>query len=169
MKDRIILRDLAEQYIEICRNDVQNERRVLWRKHNSLQRTRIPIYIRSFAWNEMPESQCKCQDPFFRGHENVLRQKIFWHSLDDDSIFEPWINQPAAYKCTGWGVDGVLNTTEYSGGAYKEEHPQAKLSINSKGEILSTLGLDFSNEQLDSLGRFSQGSFLGTGKKKTVW
>lgn len=64
--DRKILRALAEQYLEICNRNVQKKRRDLWRRHNSLKRTRPLIYVRAFAWSEMPESQCKCEDPFFR-------------------------------------------------------------------------------------------------------
>jgi len=122
MKDQDVVRDLTQKYLEICNEDVQNERRLLWRQHNSLKPTRPLIYTRAFGWPEMPESKCICKDLFFREHENILRKKIFWHSLDDDSIFEPWIDQPATYKCIGWGVDRVLHTAESNDGAYKESH-----------------------------------------------
>lgn len=123
MKDREILRNLAQRYLEISTEDVQDERRQLWRQHNSLKPTRPLIYTRAFGWQEMPESKCECEDPFLRGHESVLRHKLFWHSLNDDSIFEPWIDLHAIYKYNQWGVDYILNKTHDSGGAYKEAHP----------------------------------------------
>ena len=54
MDDRTILRDLAREYIDVCGAPVQKERRDLWRRHNSLKDTRPLIYVRAFAWNEMP-------------------------------------------------------------------------------------------------------------------
>jgi hypothetical protein len=123
MKDRDILRALAEKYFALSHEDIQNERRRLWRRHNSLKATRPLIYVRAFGWGEMPESKCECEDPFFRRYEANFRHKIFWHSLDDDSIFEPWVNVSAVYKCSGWGIDYVQERTEDAGGAYKEVHP----------------------------------------------
>lgn len=69
-----LLRDLAGQYRDVCMLPVQKEHRDLWRCHNSLQPTRPLIYVRAFAWNEMPQAQCQCEDPFFHHYENQLRQ-----------------------------------------------------------------------------------------------
>ena len=72
-----ILRDLVKQYLEICSKPIQDERRDLWRRHNSLQRTRPLIYVRWLAaWHEAPESRLQCEDPLFRHHETRLRQEI---------------------------------------------------------------------------------------------
>lgn len=54
---------------------------------------------------------------------------------------------------------------------FKEAHPQARFRIINDGQdIEAYIGLDFqTNEdfnQLDSLGKFSSGSFLGTGRKR---
>lgn len=95
--DRIVLRDLASRYLEICRTDAQQERRALWRRHNSLGRTRPLIYVRAFAWPEMPESRCICEDAFLRGYEDFFRNALFWNSFQDDSIFEPWLAVEAAW------------------------------------------------------------------------
>ncbi len=59
-----------------------------------------------------------------------------------------------------FGTDiGAANT-------YKTEHPQAKIRTNTEGETVAQIGLDFSSEQLDELGKFSQGSFRGAGIKR---
>lgn len=128
MNDRQILRDLAKRYLDVAMAPVQDQRRDLWRRHNSLERTRPPIYIRAFAWQEMPEAQCRCADPFLRQHEDVLRHRLFWSTFDDDSIFEPWITVNAVHACTGWGLAGTRNHAEEPGGAYKVDYPIKELA-----------------------------------------
>jgi hypothetical protein len=63
--DRAILRGLAARYREVCRRPEMDERPALWRQRNSLKWTRPLIYPRAFAWKETPESQLRCQEPFF--------------------------------------------------------------------------------------------------------
>ena len=82
--DMEILRDLAKKYSEICQKDIQAKRRKLWRSHNSLKPTRIPIYVRVFAWPEMAGSHCRCKDPFYRAYENFFRESIFRDKFNDD-------------------------------------------------------------------------------------
>ncbi len=127
VKDRDLLRALARQYREICEQSVQNERRNLWRRHNSLKRTRPLIYVRAFAWHEMPEAVCACEDPFLRSIENFFRNHLFWASLDDDSIFEPWVTVPATLKCYGWGVTIERVHSQEPGGSYKDKYPIREL------------------------------------------
>ena len=105
--DRDILRDLAKKYMEVCRQDVQDERRRLWRKHNSFQYPRPLIYVRAFAWREMPESQCTCEDAFYRQHETFFRQMLFRDTLNDDTVCEPWATVNAACVTPAEGIWGV--------------------------------------------------------------
>ena len=106
--DVSILRELARRYTEIAAKDIQNERRDLWRRHNSLVRTRPLIYVRWLAaWNEAPESKCECEDPFYRRHENALRQMIFQDTIGDDYIIEPYITQGASTISPPNGPYGV--------------------------------------------------------------
>ena len=123
-----VLRDLAKSYLDVCRDPVQDERRALWRRHNSLKPTRPLIYVRAFAWTEMPESVCVCTDPFFRNFENQFRMRLFWNTLRDDSIFEPWVTLPAAQVCQGWGVDAPRHFTEETGGSFKVDYPLKELA-----------------------------------------
>jgi len=102
--DRDILRDLAKRYVDVCASPDQKVRRDLWRRHNSLKATRPLIYVRAFAWAEMPESRLLCEDAFFHPYENFLRYQLLWDTFRDDSIFEPWVTVPAVYRCEGWGV-----------------------------------------------------------------
>jgi hypothetical protein len=106
LKDRAILRDLAQQYSAICQRCAETERRALWRRHNSLQRTLPLIYVRAFAWAEMAESRLQCADPFFHPYEDFLRMSIFRDRFGDDFIFEPWVTVDAAWITPPQGIWG---------------------------------------------------------------
>jgi hypothetical protein len=121
-RDITILRDLAKQYIEVSADPVQSVRRDLWRQHNSLKKTQPLIYVRAFAWREMPQARCLCQDPFYREYENLLRYNLFWYSLGDDSVFEPWITVKAVKVCSGWGVQSERRMPDEGRGAYKLDY-----------------------------------------------
>jgi hypothetical protein len=118
-----ILRDLAKRYVEVCSRPDQAERRRLWRMHNSLKWTRPLIYVRAFAWAEMAESHLVCQEPQLRTVENFLRYQLYWDSLGDDSIFEPWVTVHARYVCSGWGVNSERHFSDEPGGSFKVDYP----------------------------------------------
>ena len=127
MTDRDILRDLAQRYLDICHKPVQQERRDLWRQHNSLKPTRPLVYIRAFAWSEMPHSSGQCQDPFFRSYEDFFRRHLFWDTFGDDSIFEPWVAVTAAHRCSGWGVEIKRQRPDDPRGSFKIDYPLKNL------------------------------------------
>ncbi len=122
-RDVEILRELAKRLAEIAAKDVQNERRRLWRDHNSLVRTRPLIYVRWFACSdEITQPELECEDPFYRGHEKALRDAIFQDSLGDDFIIEPWITQGASYVLPEkghWGLEVKRERTGQKGGAFR--------------------------------------------------
>ncbi len=120
--ERQLLRDLAKRYRDIASAPIQNTRRNLWRRHNSLTPTRPPIFVRAFAWHEMPESACTLQDPFWCSYENFFRNRLFWSSLDDDSIFEPWITVAATHVCNGWGPEIHFHNPDEPHGAWKLDY-----------------------------------------------
>jgi len=126
-KDISILRELAKKYAELAASDIQDERRDLWRAHNSLRRTRPLVYARWFATsNEIIEPALECEDPFYRAHEEKLRQLIFQDSLGDDYILEPWIDQNAIYICpphSVWGPEIIHHRTDDAGGSFKITPP----------------------------------------------
>jgi hypothetical protein len=121
-KDISILRDLAKRYMEVCARPEMKTRRDLWRKHNSLKDTIPPIYTRAFAWQEMPESKLACEDEELRQYENFFRYRLFWDSLNDDSIFEPWIKVGAVSCQEGWGIDVDRHFSGEEGGSYKVDY-----------------------------------------------
>jgi hypothetical protein len=118
-----ILRELSRRYADLAHRPHQQERRRLWRQLNSLKPERPLIYVRAFGWQEMPESQCLCQDPFVRGFENYLRERLFHSTLGDDFIYEPWLNLEATYKSRGWGPETVHQYSGVPGGSFKLDYP----------------------------------------------
>ena len=132
---KTILRDLARQYVEICARPVQAERRKLWRRHNSLKRTRPLIYVRAFAWGEMPQSRCHCEDPFARPYADFFRRHLFWDTMEDDSIFEPWVTVQATHTCSDWGLSGTRRYSDEPGGSFKVDYPVKDLSDIEKLQV----------------------------------
>ena len=125
--DKSIVRDLAARYLEICARPAQQERRPLWRRQNSLRGDRPLIYMRAFAWHELPDSKCQCEDAFLRGYEAFFRQHLYWDSLQDDSIFEPWVTVGAVHRCSGWGVAGRNIHSQTARGSYKVDYALKEL------------------------------------------
>lgn len=126
--DKNILRDLATQYTGICAQPEQDTRRALWRQHNSLKKTRPLIYVRAFAWKEMPQSKLLCKDPFAQRYEDFFRRHLFWNTFNDDSIFEPWVTAQATRVCNGWGVAGQRHFADEPGGSFKMDYPLKELN-----------------------------------------
>ncbi|MHC4871152.1 MAG: hypothetical protein ACYTFY_04855 [Planctomycetota bacterium] len=123
-KDREIVRNLATQYMDVCQKDIQDERRGLWRKKNSLKSVRPLIYLRGgVAWNEVPEIvKRETEDSLCQQIEGWFRKMLYWESANDDSIFEPWYPVSAVYKHTGWGFEYKKHQTD-SDGSWVHEAP----------------------------------------------
>jgi len=130
-KDTKILRDLAKEYRDIASKEIQDERRDLWRRHNSLERTRPPIYVRLLtAWDEIPEYRLQCEDSFYRGHESFLRKMIYQDTIGDDYIIEPWITQQVSRVTPPeglWGVRIRHTPRTQPGGSWKFNSPIKEL------------------------------------------
>ncbi len=105
--DRTILRDLALRYMEKCADPVHDERRRLWRAHNSMKGDSIPIHVRTFAWKEMPDAECECEDPFLRAFEDRFRAELFRQTFGDDTVLEPWVTVDAARVLPEGGLWGL--------------------------------------------------------------
>ncbi|MBM3497527.1 MAG: hypothetical protein FJX74_02545 [Armatimonadetes bacterium] len=127
-RDRQVIRDLAQEYADIAAQPVQQERRDLWRAHNSL-RTDRPLVLATYGYHNVwcrevfGEETLQCEDPFYRAHERMLRMAIFHDPIGDDLIAEPWVTQGASHRTRGgwtgpWGVDAELQHPG-EGGAFK--------------------------------------------------
>lgn len=126
-RDKEMLRPLADAYLTLCRQPDQQRRRRDWSALNSLKKTRPQIYVRAFAWEEMPESTQFCHTPEGRQLEYILRNRLFWGDLGDDSIFEPFLAIPACYGHSGWGYTIARTTSDHPRGSFKIDYPITNL------------------------------------------
>ncbi len=122
-----VIRDVAKRYAELVAQDFNNERRSLWRRHNSLKRVeRVPIHIRAFAWREMPEADLECTDAVLRDAERYMRMHLKRTTFGDDTPFEPWVPVPAVLVLPGdgpWGPAIKWTGNRADGGAGVHEAP----------------------------------------------
>ena len=91
--DRHILRELAKRYLEICHTDRNNQKRELWRQHNSLKPTR-PLFLAMTLTHFIEDreaSRLTCEDAFLRLFERDLKRRIYQAACDDDTVHEPWL------------------------------------------------------------------------------
>ncbi|MFH0937710.1 MAG: hypothetical protein V1899_00260 [Planctomycetota bacterium] len=75
----------------------------------------------------MPQSQCRCEDDFFRQYEDFFLRHLFWNTLNDDSVFEPWVTVQATYRCQGWGLSINRNFSDEDRGSFKVDYPIKEL------------------------------------------
>jgi len=103
--------ELARRYLDIARSDRNNEKRALWRKHNSLKPTR-PLFqamTGTHFFEDKTASRLKCQDEFLRLFERHFNRLIYHAACDDDTVFEPWVMHNATHVMPvpggdRWGV-----------------------------------------------------------------
>lgn len=129
--DKEVLRDLASKVAEIAALPEQEEKKKLWEKHNSLERTRPPIFCDpENGWNEIiTDDQIKCKNDIAKHWEMTLRKELFWGKfMGDDRVIEPYFNVPHVYKETGWGmkerrIGGEITSYRLDGGSYVWDPP----------------------------------------------
>ncbi len=123
--DRTIIRDLAERVAEIGHDPLQDTNREMWKKHNSLRRTKPMVLVfPEGSWCELLpwDKVLKCEDKNLHGLEWQLRHLIYrWEHLRDDNVIEPRIRVGPVFRSTGWGVEvkHSARTTERGSWAYE--------------------------------------------------
>ncbi|MDQ1256880.1 MAG: hypothetical protein QG656_1480 [Candidatus Hydrogenedentes bacterium] len=103
-----IIRELASRAAGIAALPIQEEKRALWRKLNTLKPARPMVTIDQVCWNEMNEDgelTLQCADPECRGYEDWLRRTLFqWKRFPVDMVVEPFVRVHKAIYNTGFGV-----------------------------------------------------------------
>ena len=115
-QDITILQRIAAQYAEIAALPIQQERRDLWRAHNSKRTLHRPVLLRFGYWNAwakayFADERMECQDPFWRGWEHTIRVALFHHACGDDQILEPWLSMRAHLYHPPAGPWGIPTAT----------------------------------------------------------
>jgi hypothetical protein len=125
LEDKDVLIDLAEEVAEIAASNEMKERRILWGRHNMLERTRSLIFCDpENGWNEIiTEAQMKCKGKIARRWEMDLRKEIFWgKKMGDDKPVESFFDVPYTVTPDDWGVKVVYHRTEALG-SYVWDNP----------------------------------------------
>lgn len=124
-EDRNILRDLAEKLREIADSPKMRETRLLWKKHNMLEKTRPVIFCDpENGWNEIiTEAEMRCKGNIARRWEMDLRKEIFWgEEMGDDKPVEPYFDVPYTVSPDDWGLETKYHQTD-SLGSYVWDNP----------------------------------------------
>lgn len=124
--DSQILRELAEKVATLAATPEMAEKRELWRKLNSLEKTRPVIFCDpENGWNEIiTESQMRCNGKMARNWEMDLRKEIFWgKEMGDDRPVEPFFNVPCTIEPDDWGVEIIQHETGTQDGSKAWETP----------------------------------------------
>ena len=121
-KDKTIIRDLARQVADMADNPVQDQRRELWKKHNSLRPCRpMMLIFPEGSWGELlPHETLACEGKDARGIEWQLRSRIYTeeHFEDDTVVEKEWVVHKAIGS-TGWGLEGKHIDSTEARGAWK--------------------------------------------------
>ncbi|WP_319586171.1 hypothetical protein [uncultured Desulfobulbus sp.] len=107
LADRNILRELASMVAGYAALPIQAERRDLWYKHNSLEKTRPVIFCDpENSWNEIiPQSSLICEDPLARAWEFGLRVSLFrCEKMKDDVVISPYFDVAHVHTQSDWGM-----------------------------------------------------------------
>ena len=107
-QEKEILRRLAEKIEIYSRDQVNDERAVLWQKLNDLQSERPMVWINEIPWHEMnyqDELTLKTEHPWARQHETELRRQIYqWEHLQGDMVLDRFMTCPLAVHSTDFGI-----------------------------------------------------------------
>jgi hypothetical protein len=91
--DRLILRRLAQEYIDAAVLPVNRQRAEMWRKLNRLEETRPLVWINEVPWHEMDvndELTCLCTDVYLKEVETKLRRALYqWRHFQCDMVLDP--------------------------------------------------------------------------------
>jgi hypothetical protein len=136
-KDKNLLRDLAKRVAEIASLPIMDERRQLWKRHNSLDPVRPMILVfPEGSWQELlPPAGLECEGEdavppphwpgrfiFLAGARRMewdLRSRIYYHEhLHDDTVIEnEWVVNRAVTN-TGWGLEPQYTPSSEAAGAW---------------------------------------------------
>lgn len=111
--DILVLRTLANQYMEIASLPAQRAKMELWKSFNRHDNTRPMITIDQLPWHELNYDgslTCVVQDPFFRAIEDKMRKAIYqWKHFPVDMVVEPILTIPFSAKNSGYGLTTVCD------------------------------------------------------------
>ena len=126
IKDKDILRKLAERISKLASRDIEKEKQNLWYSHNSLKSVRPLIFCDpENGWNEIiTEDQIECENSLARRWEVVLKKELFWtEKICDDKPISSYFDISHTYFENDWADEHELIHGGRDDGSYKWDGP----------------------------------------------
>jgi hypothetical protein len=169
-RDRLILRELAQQVAELAERPVEKEKRELWYRHNALESTRPLVFCDpENGWNEiLTPDTLRCEGGLARAWEWYLRREVFWGAhMRDDKVIEAVFNVGHVYTETEWGLRETRIGGE-GGGSWRWEAPLKTYDDMDKLRF-PQITVDYeATQELLQLAQETFGDILQV-RLKTVW
>jgi len=169
-RDRLILRELAQQVAELAERPVEKEKRELWYRHNALESTRPLVFCDpENGWNEiLTPDTLQCEGGLARAWEWHLRREVFWGAhMRDDEVIEAVFNVGHVYTETDWGLRETRIGGE-GGGSWRWEAPLKTYDDMDKLRF-PQITVDYeATQELLQLAQETFGDILQV-RLKTVW
>jgi len=169
-RDRLILRELAQQVAELADRPVEKEKRELWYRHNALEPTRPLVFCDpENGWNEiLTPDTLQCEGGLARAWEWYLRREVFWGAhMRDDKVIEAVFNVGHVYTETDWGLRETRIGGE-GGGSWRWEAPLKTYDDMDKLRF-PQITVDYeATQELLQLAQETFGDILQV-RLKTVW
>lgn len=113
-KDRTVLRELAQQYRELCDSERNQHKIDLWRAMNSGRQTRPVVWcnlglLGGDIANVLPDIRVEDED--LVGVERWLQKMLWTATIGDDRVFYPWYTVRAEMLAQPEGIWGVARNT----------------------------------------------------------
>lgn len=96
-----LIRDLADEVLEVWQSPPIQERRQMWARHIRLGKVgKVPVVVfliwgDSPLWKEILPDDPVSADPLEANVELQLKQKLWkWRSIPDDDLIRPWVALP---------------------------------------------------------------------------
>lgn len=131
-EERVILKDLAHQVVEIAALPVHKSTISEWKRLNNIKPGRPLVWINEVPWNEIEERGelvCRCKNKFAREVEFNLRVLLYmWHNVRADMVVEQVYRIPVVIYDTGFGIspDAEYASSKNSGIVSRHFIPQIK-------------------------------------------
>ena len=132
-KDKGILRELGKKMAEIASLPIQQQRKAMWARMNSLQETKPMVWMTDICWNEMEvdhELTFQTSSEFCQRIEAELRGTLYrWEHMPCDMVVEPVVYSPLIFENSGFGIaveENVLETDKENAVVSHQYHIQIK-------------------------------------------
>ena len=112
--DLEILRTLAGHIRAIADDPVNRERKRLWHAYDAGRAERPMLLAESWvAYDDLPQSEVRCQEEWARKLEYDLRFRIFvFENIQDDHVIEPFVTHNWRVNVSDYGVQSKREVAE---------------------------------------------------------